>query len=30
MHDYIFHNADKDGDQNIDIPYDKLFGNIGT
>ena len=21
-HDCIFHNADKDGDQNIDLPYD--------
>jgi len=30
MNDYACHNTDKDGDQNIDHPYDQVNCNVGT
>jgi len=30
MNDYACRNADKDGDQSIDHPYDQLYDNGGT
>jgi hypothetical protein len=30
MNDYSCRNDDKDGDQNIDQPYDQYYYNVGT